>query len=332
MSAAEEKAIEQYQGLEFERPVVEVERELLRLRGLVEAGDLSYAAEVEKLEKRLEKVRSDVYGSLSAYDRVLLSRHVERPFTLDYVSRIITDFVELKGDRLFGEDPAIVGGLGRFHGRSVVIVGHQRGRTTQERIHRNFGMSRPEGNRKAQRLFKIAEKFRLPLILFVDTQGAFPGLEAEERGQAESIARNLLILCGLKTPVISVVIGEGGSGGALALGICDRLLMLENSTYSVITPEGCASILWGKDDAEKVSEYAKTAAESLKLTARSLAETGILDEVIKEPVGGAHRDHDAASEFVGDALAKHLAELSALSIEDLLDARYKKFRKIGALA
>ena len=324
--------MDQYQALEFERPVIEVESELMRLRALVEAGDLSKAAEVEKLEKKLEKVRSDVYGSLSAYDRVLLSRHVERPFTLDYVDRIVNNFVELKGDRVFGDDPAIVAGLGSFHGKPVAVIGHQRGRTTQERIHRNFGMSRPEGNRKAQRIFKLAERFHLPLILFVDTQGAFPGLEAEERGQAESIAKNLSLLCGLRTPIVSVVIGEGGSGGALALGICDRLLMLENSTYSVITPEGCASILWGKDDAEKVSEYAKIAAESLKLTARSLAETGILDEVVKEPVGGAHRDHDQAAELVGNALAKHLTELSAMSIDELLDSRYKKFRKIGALA
>jgi len=314
---------------DFERPVIEIENELLRLRSLVEAGDLSKAAEVERIEKKLDKVRQDVYGNLTAYQRVLLSRHSERPFTLDFVSRLITDFIELKGDRLFGDDPAIVSGVGRFHGRPVCIVGHQRGRTTQERLHRNFGMSRPEGNRKAQRIFKLAEKFKLPLLLFIDTPGAYPGLEAEERGQAESIARNLLILSGLRTPIISIVIGEGGSGGALALGISDRLLMMENATYSVISAEGCASILWGKTEGENISDYAKVAADSLKLTAKSVAETGIIDEVIKEPVGGAHRDHEHAAEMVGASIARHLAEICSINIEELLERRYEKFRKIG---
>lgn len=317
---------------DFERPVLEVENELLRMRSLVEAGDLSKAAEVERLEKKLDRVRTDVYGNLTAYQRVLLSRHSERPFTLDLISRLLTDFIELKGDRLFADDPAIVTGMGRFRGRPVVIAGHQRGRTTQERIHRNFGMSRPEGNRKAQRIFHLAEKFRLPLLLFIDTPGAFPGLEAEERGQAESIARNLLVLSGLRTPIISVVIGEGGSGGALALGICDRLLMMEHSTYSVITAEGCASILWGKTEVDNVADYAKVAADSLKLTAKSLAETGIVDEVIKEPVGGAHRDHEQAAELVGVALAKHLPEVCALGTDELLERRYRKFRNIGPVA
>ncbi len=317
---------------DFERPVIEVENELLRLRSLVEAGDLSKAGEVERLEKKLDKVRQDVYGNLTAYQRVLLSRHAERPFTLDFVNRILSDFVELKGDRLFGDDPAIVCGMGRFHGRAVLVAGHQRGRSTQERILRNFGMSRPEGNRKAQRIFRLAEKFRTPLILFIDTPGAFPGLEAEERGQAESIARNLLVLSGLRTPIISIVIGEGGSGGALALGICDRLLMMENSTYSVITAEGCASILWGKTEGDNISEYAKVAAESLKLTAKSLAETGIVDEVIKEPVGGAHRDHEQAAELVAAAISRHLSEICALPTDELLERRYKKFRHIGTVS
>lgn len=317
---------------DFERPVLEIENELMRVRSLVEAGDLARASEVERLEKRLDKVRSDVYGNLTAFQRVLLSRHSERPFTLDYVTRLLNGFVELKGDRLFADDPAIVAGMGRFHGRAVCVVGHQRGRTTQERIHRNFGMSRPEGNRKAQRMFRLAERFRIPLILFIDTPGAYPGLEAEERGQAESIARNLLVLCGVRTPVLSIVIGEGGSGGALALGICDRLLMMENATYSVITAEGCASILWGKTEGDNVAEYAKVAAESLKLTAKALAETGIVDEVIKEPVGGAHRDHDQAAEAVGAAIAKHLSDLASLDIDELMERRYKKFRQIGPVA
>ena len=314
---------------DFERPVVEAEDELQRLRALVEAGDLTRATEVERLERRLEKLRVDVYGNLTAYQRVLLSRHSERPFTLDYVSRLIDDFVELKGDRAFADDPAIVGGMGRFHGQNVCIVGHQRGRSTQDRIYRNFGMARPEGHRKAQRLYRLAEKFRLPLLLFIDTQGAFPGIEAEERGQSESIASSLYVLCGLKTPIISIVIGEGGSGGALALGICDRLLMLENSTYSVISAEGCASILWGKAGGDNIQESVKVAAESLKLTAKSLSETGVVDEVVREPVGGAHRDHDQAAEFVGTAIAKNLAEIVPLSTEELLEQRYQKYRKIG---
>ncbi|HQH27125.1 MAG TPA: acetyl-CoA carboxylase carboxyltransferase subunit alpha [Oligoflexia bacterium] len=318
------------QFLDFERPVVEIEEELGRVRALVESGDLSWMGEIERLEKRLEKVRAEVYDNLDAYQRVRLSRHFERPFTLDYIGRMISDFIELKGDRLYADDPAIVGGIGRFEGQPVVIVGHQRGRTTQERIKRNFGMSLPEGSRKGQRLFKLAEKFELPLLLFIDTQGAYPGVEAEARGQAEAIARNLFVLAGLRTRIISVVIGEGGSGGALALGVCDRLLMLENSTYSVITPEGCASILWGKTETENISEYAAQAAESLKLTAQALAKTGIVDEVVKEPRGGAHRDHGRAAELLAQTIAKHLSELRLIGLEDLLELRYKKFRGIGA--
>lgn len=320
------------QYLEFERPVFEVEEELARLKNRVEAGEHALVGEVERVQRRLEKVRADVYGSLTAIQRVRLSRHFDRPFTLDYVQRLVTGFTELHGDRLYGDDPAIVGGIGRFDGIPVMVVGHQRGRGTQDRIYRNFGMPQPEGNRKAQRLFGLAEKFKLPLLLFIDTQGAFPGLEAEERGQAESIAKNLYILAGLNTPIISVVIGEGGSGGALALGICDRLLMLENSCYSVITPEGCASILWGKSEADNVGQYAEVAAEALKLTAAALAETGVVDQVVREPAGGAHRDHDGAAELLGQAIAKHLSVLRMLDISTLLAQRYDKFRRIGALA
>ncbi len=319
------------QFLDFEQPVVEVEQQLVPLRAAVEGGDLTQVGEVERLEKRLDKLRVEVYGGLTAYQRVRLSRHFNRPFTLDFVARMVSGFTELHGDRLFGDDPAIVGGLGKFNGIRVMVAGHQRGRTTSERIYRNFGMSQPEGNRKSQRLFSLAEKFKLPLLLFVDTQGAYPGLEAEARGQAEAIARNLLVLSGLKVPIISVIIGEGGSGGALALGICDRLLMLENSCYSVITPEGCASILWGKSDADNVGDYAKVAAESLKLTAQSLAETGIVDEVVREPLGGAHRDHEQAAELLEKAILKHLNELNLLSTEELMKRRYEKFRQVGAL-
>jgi len=317
--------------LDFERPVIEVEAELSRVKGLVESGDLSHVGEVERLEKRLEKVRYEVYGNLGAYQRVRLSRHFERPLVLDYISHFITDFVELHGDRAFADDAAIVAGVGKFEGNPVMIVGHQRGRSTQERIYRNFGMPQPEGNRKAQRCFQLAEKFRLPLLLFIDTQGAYPGMEAEERGQAESIARSLYILAGLKTPIVSTVIGEGGSGGALALGICDRLLMLENSTYSVITPEGCASILWGKTDPENIGQFTPIAAQSLKLTAQALIETGVVDEVVKEPAGGAHRDHHQAAEYLGQALAKHLFALLPIPLEELIVLRYQKFRKIGPL-
>ena len=320
------------QYFDFERPVIAVEEELKRLRELVEAGDLAHVSEVERLEKRLEKIRGDVYENLSAYQRVKLSRHFERPFTLDYIGSFITDFVELHGDRLFADDSAIVAGLGKFNSRPVVVVGHQRGRTTKERVSRNFGMTMPEGNRKAMRCFRLAEKFSLPLLLFIDTQGAYPGFEAEARGQAEAIARNLLVLASLKTIIVSTVIGEGGSGGALALGICDRLLMMENATYSVITPEGCASILWGKDkNLKKMGEYTEEAAESLKLTSKALAKTDIVDEIVQEPPGGAHRDRARAADLLEHAIAKHLSELSAMPIDEVLALRYEKYRRIGAL-
>lgn len=318
--------------LDFEKPVVELEEKLLGLRQQVEQGELSAVTNVEKLQKRLDKVRKDVYGNLSPHQRVRLSRHLERPFTSDYIKVFIDDFVELHGDRLFGDDSALVGGLGKFAGKSVVVVGHERGRSTQERVKRNFGMTQPEGNRKAQRLFKLAEKFSLPLILFIDTQGAYPGLEAEARGQAEAIAKNLFLLAGLKTPIVSVVIGEGGSGGALALGICDRLIMLENSTYSVITPEGCASIIWGKTDPDNVPEHAKTAAEALRLTAPALKDLGVVDELLQEPAGGAHRYRAEMAQILGGAIAKQLQDLEGLSQEELLEKRYEKFRIMGSLA
>ncbi|MDD2941489.1 MAG: acetyl-CoA carboxylase carboxyltransferase subunit alpha [bacterium] len=325
-------SVEGVAPLEFEKEVVEAENELARLRRLVESGETSLVADAERLERRLEKLRRGAYSNLSAYQRVQLSRHVERPFTSDYIAELIGDFQELHGDRVFGDDPAIIGGVGLFSGEPVVVVGHQRGRTTQERMYRNFGMPQPEGNRKAQRLFRFAEKFELPLLLFIDTQGAYPGLEAEARGQAESIASSLMTLCSLRTPIISTVIGEGGSGGALALGICDRLLMLENAIYSVISPEGCASILWGKEDPSRVAEYAATAADSLKITATALAEFKIVDEVVAEPSGGAHHDRTQTARLLSKALAKHLAELKTFSVDELLARRYEKFRKIGDLS
>lgn len=317
------------QYLDFEKPVVEIEQELIRLRSLVESGDLSQMNEVEKLERKLEKTRGDVYGNLKTYQKVRLSRHFDRPFTLDYISRLITDFSELHGDRSFGDDAAMVGGLGRFNGTPVMVIGQQRGRTTQDRIKRNFGMTMPEGNRKAQRLFKLAEKFKIPLLLFIDTQGAYPGIDAEARGQAEAIASSIKTLAGLKTPIISTVIGEGGSGGALALGVCDRLLMMENAIYSVISPEGCASILWGKSDGASAATYAEVAAEALKVTAQPLLQAGIVDEIVKEPKGCAHRDHEKAAELLGLAIARNLKEIEKESIESLLDKRYEKFRSMG---
>ncbi|MCC6932215.1 MAG: acetyl-CoA carboxylase carboxyltransferase subunit alpha [Deltaproteobacteria bacterium] len=317
------------QFLDFEKPVVELEEEILKVRALVESGDIGRAKEAKKLETKLEKARKDVYGRLTPYQRVQLARISERIQTEDIINKLITDFVELHGDRAFGDDAAIIGGVGKFEGNSVVVIGHQRGRTTQEKIKRNFGMPQPEGYRKAQRLFKMAEKFNLPLLMFIDTQGAYPGLEAEERGQAEAIARCLLMLSNLRTRIISTVIGEGGSGGALALGICDRMLMLENSVYSVISPEGCASIIWGKDDPSKTAEYAKVAAQALKITAPEITQMGLVDEIIKEPAGAAHRDRDKACELLGQALLKQLKQLNKLTMDEILAKRYEKFRKIG---
>ena len=315
--------------LDFERPIVELEIELERLKDEIATGDRSKMSEYEKLETKLAKVRKDVYGALSSYQRVQLSRHFDRPFTLDFVKFLFTDFVELHGDRLFRDDPAIVGGTARLGEQPVMIVGHQRGRTTQERLKRNFGMSNPEGYRKALRLFNMAEKFGLPLINFIDTQGAFPGIEAEERGQAEAIATNLLALCELTVPVICVVIGEGGSGGALALGIGDKILMLENACYSVITPEGCASILFNKEKDFATRNYAAVAAELLQLTAKDLLKNKIIDEIVPEPVGGAHTNHKEAVELLRPVLVRSIDELSKLTVGQLKEQRYKKFRSMG---
>jgi len=317
--------------LEFERPLVELEYQLERLKDELASGNQSRRAEYAALETKVSKVRKEIYGKLSPYQRVQLSRHFDRPFTLDYIKFIFTDFVEFHGDRLFKDDAAIVGGTARLGEVPVMIVGHQRGRTTAERLKRNFGMPNPEGYRKALRLFRMAEKFGLPLITFIDTQGAFPGLEAEERGQAEAIARNLAELSELTVPIISVVIGEGGSGGALALGVTDRILMLENACYSVITPEGCASILWhSADKAEVSTEQAATAAEALNLTAQDLKRLNLIDEIVPEPTGGAHSNHKEAAEILRGALVKTLEPLAKLKVKELTAQRYEKFRRIGA--
>lgn len=317
--------------LEFERPLVDLEYQLERLKDELASGNQSRRAEYAALESKVSKVRKEIYGKLTPYQRVQLSRHFDRPFTLDYIKFIFTDFVEFHGDRLFKDDAAIVGGSARLGEVPVMIVGHQRGRTTAERLKRNFGMPNPEGYRKALRLFRMAEKFGLPLITFIDTQGAFPGLEAEERGQAEAIARNLAELSELTIPIISVVIGEGGSGGALALGVTDRILMLENACYSVITPEGCASILWHSADKAEVSvEQASIAAEALNLTSHHLKRLNLIDEIVPEPSGGAHSNHKEAAELLRGALVRNLDPLAKMTVKDLLAQRYAKFRRIGA--
>ncbi len=316
--------------LEFERPLVELEYQLERLKDELASGDTSRRDEYAVLEQKVSKIRKEIYGKLTPYQRVQLSRHFDRPFTLDYIKYIFTDFIEFHGDRAFRDDPAIVGGTARLGEVPVMVVGHQRGRTTAERLKRNFGMPNPEGYRKALRLFEMAEKFGLPLFTFIDTQGAFPGLEAEERGQAEAIARNLLVLSELTVPIISVVIGEGGSGGALALGVADRILMMENACYSVITPEGCASILWHSADKADVStEQASLAAEALNLTAQDLKRLNLADDIVPEPVGGAHSNHKEAAELLRAVLVKTLDPLSKLTVKELVDKRYEKFRRIG---
>ncbi len=315
--------------LEFERPLVELEEKLERLQTEVQSGDVSRRAEYAQLEAKVSKVRQEIYGRLSPYQRVQLSRHFDRPGTTDYIEHMISDFIEFHGDIAFRDDPAIIGGTARLGELRIMLIGQQRGRTTQERLKRNFGMASPEGYRKALRLFGMAEKFRLPIVTLIDTQGAFPGIEAEERGQAEAIARNLSVLSELTVPSISVVIGEGGSGGALALGVTDKILMMENACYSVITPEGCASILWHHDRGEAPSDQAATAAEILKLTAMDLKKLNVIDEIVPEPLGGAHRNYKEAAENLKVALLRNFEELGRLNVKDLVDRRYKKFRVIG---
>jgi acetyl-CoA carboxylase carboxyl transferase subunit alpha len=315
--------------LDFERPIVELEMELERLKDEIATGDRSKMTEFEKIEHKLVKLRADIYSNLTSYQRVQLSRHFDRPFTLDFIKYVFTDFVELHGDRNFRDDGAIVGGTARLGELPVMIVGHQRGRTTQERLKRNFGMPNPEGYRKALRLFEMAEKFGLPLITMIDTQGAYPGLEAEERGQAEAIATNLLALAELTVPVICIVIGEGGSGGALALGIGDRVIMLENACYSVISPEGCASILFSKEKDYGTKNYAAVAADLLQLTAKDLLRNKIIDEIVPEPLGGAHTNHKEAAELLRPVLVRSIESLSKLKVSELVDLRYRKFRNMG---
>ncbi len=319
-------AVYDRQVLEFERPIVDLERKIEELRQLSTgaASSVNFADEITRLEKKARKLQEEIFAELTPWQKVQLSRHPSRPYTLDYVANIFEEFVELHGDRAFADDESIVGGLARFDGREVLVLGHQKGRNTKENLRRNFGMSRPEGYRKAIRLMQLAARFGRPILTFIDTPGAYPGLGAEERGQAEAIAKNLEVMSILGVPFVSTVIGEGGSGGALALGVGDRILMMEYSIYSVISPEGCASILW-KDQA-KVA----TAAEELKLTAPDLVRLGVCDEIVKEGVGGAHRDLGGTAANLRAALKKHLDELVGLPADELLERRYKKFRAMGA--
>src|SRR5437867_10344994 len=308
--------------LDFERPLLELENRIAELR----ASDGAQAArdEIGRLEERLKRLQHKVYSSLTPWQRAQLARHPKRPHTLDLFRLLLEDFAELHGDRVFGDDKAIVGGLARFEGEPVVVIGHQKGRDTRENIARNFGMPHPEGYRKALRLMQLAAKFRTPLITFIDTPGAYPGLGAEERGQGEAIARNLKEMAGLATPIVCVVTGEGGSGGALAIGVGNRVLMLEHAIYSVISPEGCAAILW--KDAAKAPE----AAAGMRVTAPDLLRLGVIDAIVPEPVGGAHRDWEGAAGNLREALREHLRPLASMSPDDLVTDRYEKFRKIGA--
>jgi len=309
---------------EFEKPIREIEDQIAELRRYPES--MQRDVRLERLEKKLAATCGDIYGSLSRWQTTLVARHPRRPYTLDYVGRLFTDFVELRGDRLYRDDPAMVAGLAEFRGRSVAIVGHQKGRNTKEKLHRNFGMPNPEGYRKAVRVMRLAERFGLPVLTFIDTPGAYPGSGAEERGVAESIAVSLREMATLQVPIIATVIGEGGSGGALAIGVSDRVNMLEYSVYSVISPESCSSILW------RDAEHTEEAAEALRLTARDLIEMDIVDEIIPEPPGGAHSDPVMVAENVDAVLVRQLDELTRLPGERLVADRYSKFRSMGSVA
>jgi acetyl-CoA carboxylase carboxyl transferase subunit alpha len=309
--------------LPFEKDIVQIQEEIDRLLGMAESKGLDVSDELDVLRRKLEALKDETYRNLTPMEQVQVARHPQRPYTLDYIQRIFDDWIELHGDRNFRDDEAIVGGWGRLGDRSVMVIGHQKGRDMKENVRRNFGMAHPEGYRKALRLMHMAEKFGRPVITFIDTPGAYPGIGAEERGQGEAIARNLREMAGLRTPTVSVVIGEGGSGGALGLGVTDRILMLEHSIYSVITPEGCAAILW------RSADHREKAATALKLTSSNLKTLGVADLLIPEPAGGAHSDLVETAERVKDALTRQLDELGALDIDDLLARRWAKFDLMG---
>ncbi len=310
-------------GPDFEKPIVELEKKIQELKSFISEKKIDLSSEVKKLEERLEHLRKDTYANLTPWQKVQLARHQQRPYTLDYINMIMSDFVELHGDRLFGDDKALVCGLAKIEKRKVLVMGHQKGRDTKENLKRNFGCAHPEGYRKALRLMQLAEEFGLPVVVFIDTPGAYPGIGAEERGQSQAIALNLREMMCIATPIVSIVIGEGGSGGALGVGVADRVAVLENAYYSVISPEGCAAILW-KDGAK-----APQAAEVLKLTSQDLLKMGIIDEVVPEPFGGAHRDAQKSAQNIKEVILRNLKELDNLDPEKMLELRYKKFRSMG---
>lgn len=307
--------------LEFEKPIVELEKKIAEMRSMADSLDI--APEIAGLEEKVEQLRADVYAKLTRWQRVQIARHPQRPYTLDYINNVFTDFVELHGDRTFRDDPAIVGGLAKLDGQPVLVLGHQKGRDTKSNLMRKFGMPDPEGYRKAHRLFLLAEKFNRPVITLIDTMGAYPGIEAEERGQAEAIARNLMLMSRLRVPIIVVIIGEGASGGALGIGVGDKIIMLENAWYSVIAPESCSSILWRSWD------YKEQAAEALRLTAPDLRNVGIVDTIIPEPVGGAHRDPNTMFSIFHRVITSELQELQRIPIDQLLNMRLEKFCNMG---
>ena len=309
--------------LDFEKPIVELERKIEELRKFTSMEEMDLTDEIRKLERKAATLKTEIFGNLTPWQRIQLARHPLRPYSLDYINLCMEDFQELRGDRTFFDDKAIVGGLAKLDGQSIVVIGHQKGRDTKENLRRNFGMPHPEGYRKSLRLMQLAEKFSFPIITFIDTPGAYPGVGAEERGQAEAIAENLREMSRLDVPLIGVVIGEGGSGGALGLGVVNKILMLENAVYSVISPEGCAAILW------KDRSRAREAAQALNLTAQDLLRLGIIDEIVPEPLGGCHRDYKRAASNIKKALKRNLEDMSKLSKRGLVEERYKKYRRIG---
>lgn len=313
-------------AFDFEKPIEEAESALAAAEKALEQGEEGAEQRVTEARNRLDEVRREVYANLSAWERVLFARHKDRPRALDYINAMTTEFMELHGDRAFGDDKAVVTGFARFGGEPVVVIGQQKGKDTKENVRRNFGMMHPEGYRKALRVMRLADKYGMPILIFVDTPGAFPGLGAEERGQAEAIARNIQEMAGLKVPIVMIVIGEGASGGALGVGIADRVLMMENAWYCVISPEGCAAILW------KDGSHAPKAAEALRLTAADLLSLGVIDEIVPEPLGGAHRHPEETIANAAESMERHLMELKALKTDEMLDRRFEKFRRMGSFA
>ncbi len=309
--------------LEFEKPIEELSAKIEELERVSQTQNLDLSEQINKLEDRRQKVTHDIFSSLDPWQITQIARHPMRPYTLDYVGFVIAGFQELHGDRMFADDRSIIAGIGKIDQRNVALIGHQKGRNTREKLRRNFGMPKPEGYRKAQRVMKLAEKFGLPIVTLIDTPGAYPGVDAEERGQSEAIARSLSVMIALRVPVITAVIGEGGSGGALAIGVCDRLIMMEYSTYSVISPEGCASILW------KSPDKAPEAAAAMKITSADLKKLGLVDEIVPEPLGGAHRDHEQAAAHLNASLVRHLEEVSSWTIPELLGKRYERLQSFG---